>query len=265
MHGKTVLITGSTDSRSLGWTAAKLLATGDYGFSHIILSGRRDESGQQAAQELRGSLPQECQITISALTLDVTDSESIQNAVALLVSTDGLLGAFGGRLDVLVNNAGIGVPPNRVDASEGGMFLPTEKTTAADVMTIMNTNVAAVVELTNALLPLLAKSNAPRVINVSSARGSLTFESGLPSERTGGLVYNASKAALNMVTVMQSKNLPAFVTNLKVNAATPGHTKTPCCRMGTYIDLLAGTRTLEEGAGVIVHLATLADDGPSES
>jgi NAD(P)-dependent dehydrogenase (short-subunit alcohol dehydrogenase family) len=117
---------------------------------------------------------------------------------------------------VLVNNAGIAVPPNRVDVSEEGMFLPTEKTTAADVMTIMKTNVAAVVELTSvplfshtglclidcklltdALLPLLAKSDAPRIVNVSSARGSLSFESGLPSERTGSLVYNASKAALS--------------------------------------------------------------------
>ncbi|EEB94777.1 hypothetical protein MPER_06354 [Moniliophthora perniciosa FA553] len=119
-----------------------------------------------------------------------------------------------------------------------------------------------------------AKSEAPRVVNVSSARGSLSFEAGLPPERTGGLVYNASKAALStslihlywpltnytllsdMVTVMQSKNLLAFAPKLKVNAATPGHTETP-------FNNFTGTRTLEEGAAVIVHLATLPEDGPT--
>ncbi|ESK94848.1 short-chain dehydrogenase reductase sdr [Moniliophthora roreri MCA 2997] len=237
--GKTVLITGSTDSRSLGWTAAKLLAGGDYGFSHIILSGIKEDAGRKAAQELQRSLPQDSPVMISAINLDITDKVSVESAAALISSPVGPLSAYGGRLDVLAV-----------------WSCPLKKLQAEDMMYVMKTNVAAVVELTNALLPSLAKSEAPRVVNVSSARGSLSFEAGLPPERTGGMVYNASKAALNMVTVMQSKNLPAFAPKLKVNAATPGHTKTP-------FNNFTGTRALEEGAAVIVHLATLPEDGPA--
>uniref|UniRef100_A0A0W0GA14 NAD(P)-binding protein n=1 Tax=Moniliophthora roreri TaxID=221103 RepID=A0A0W0GA14_MONRR len=255
--GKTVLITGSTDSRSLGWTAAKLLAGGDYGFSHIILSGIKEDAGRKAAQELQRSLPQDSPVMISAINLDITDKVSVESAAALISSPVGPLSAYGGRLDVLAV-----------------WSCPLKKLQAEDMMYVMKTNVAAVVELTNALLPSLAKSEAPRVVNVSSARGSLSFEAGLPPERTGGMVYNASKAALStsfihlywcltnnalfsdMVTVMQSKNLPAFAPKLKVNAATPGHTKTP-------FNNFTGTRALEEGAAVIVHLATLPEDGPA--
>ncbi|EEB95116.1 hypothetical protein MPER_05968, partial [Moniliophthora perniciosa FA553] len=117
--GKTVLITGSTDSRSLGWTAAKLLAGGNYGFSHIILSGRKEDAGRKAAQELQRSLPQDSPIMISVITLDITDKTSIERAAALISSPLGPLNSYGGRLDVLVNNAGVAVPPNRIDASVG--------------------------------------------------------------------------------------------------------------------------------------------------
>lgn len=137
------------------------------------------------------------------------------------------------------------------------MFLQTELTTVEDMMSVLTTNVAAPVAVTNALLPLLAKSDQPRIVNVSSARGSLSFGSGLDPARTGAMVYNASKAALNMVTVMQSKNLPQLTKpNLKVNAASPGHVKTP-------FNNFTGLRTLEEGAAVYVHLATMPDDGPT--
>ena len=119
--------------------------------------------------------------------------------------------------------------------------------------------VTALIIPSDALLPLLAKSSAPRIVNTSSARGSLAFTAGLPAERTGALVYNASKAALNMTTVMQSLNLPhaAQNPNLKVNAASPGHVK-------TQFNGFTGARTPEAGAGVIVYLAMLPDAGISK-
>ncbi|KAH8833258.1 hypothetical protein DL96DRAFT_1585536 [Flagelloscypha sp. PMI_526] len=255
MSGKTVLVTGSTDSRSIGWNAAKLLASGDHGFSLVILSGRNEDKAKAAAEELQNSLPADSQVKISAVVLDVIDTTSIKNLAIQLQSDGGLLSPYGGRLDVLVNNAGVGVPPGRVDFNVN-MFLPTQDTTADDIMYVMKANVAAVVELTNQLLPALSLSAAPRVVNVSSARGSLSFAEGLPAERTGALVYNASKTALNMVTLMQSKNLPSIAPGIKVNAASPGHVK-------TTFNNFTGIRTLEQGVGVIVHLATLPEDGPT--
>lgn len=100
-------------------------------------------------------------------------------------------------------------------------------------------NVAAPIEVTNAFLPLLAKSDRPSVVHVSSARGSISFAESLPAERTGALVYNASKASLSasdvsvcavdapdMITVIQSKQLVSIIPNLRVNAACPGHCRT---------------------------------------
>ncbi|KAF7984803.1 hypothetical protein HWV62_11812 [Athelia sp. TMB] len=253
---RSALVTGSTDPSGLGFTAALLLAkTG--AFSKILLSGRRKDTAEVAAKELQSKLPTDSPTQIGYLVLDVTSSQSIADAAQTLSSPDGPLGAQAGVLDVLVNNAGIGAPPGRL--SPGEIFLKTDVTIAQDIVTVMATNVGAVVELTNALLPLLAKSSAPRVVNTSSARGSLAFTSGLPAERTGALVYNASKAALNMTTVMQSLNLPhaAQNSNLKVNAASPGHVK-------TQFNGFTGARTPEAGAGAIVYLAILPNDGISQ-
>lgn len=208
----------------------------------------------------------------------MTNESSIQAAVEQLSKKDGLLAVSHGALDVLINNAGVGAPPGRGGKGTNNMFLQTELTTAQDVNTVLATNVAAVVQVTNAFLPFLTKSSKPRIVNISSARGSLTFGSSLEPARTGALVYNTSKTALNMVTLMQAKNLPQHVKgklifftpsilpddphssfridNLKVNAASPGHVKTP-------FNNFTGIRTKEEGAAVYVHLATLDDDGPS--
>ncbi|SJX60014.1 related to NADP(+)-dependent dehydrogenase [Sporisorium reilianum f. sp. reilianum] len=248
---RTALITGSTDPQAIGFTAAFLLAS-QHDFS-IILSGRRDESVQQAVKALRAKLPPTA--SVHGIVLDVKDQGSIDSAVQELFDASGPLG--GGPLDVLINNAGVGAPPGRAGKGSNNMFLQVELTTAQDMVDVLTTNVAAPVAVTNALLPLLARSDKPRIVNVSSARGSLEFASGLEAARTGAMVYNTSKAALNMVTVMQSKNLPQQTKpNLKVNAASPGHVKTP-------FNNFTGLRTLEEGAAVYVHLATLADDGPT--
>lgn len=249
---RTALVTGSTDAQAIGFTAAFLLAS-KHGF-RVILSGRRKDAVDTAVKELRAKLGKEDGVL--GLTMDVTDAASIASAVESLSSSPFLVD---GALDVLVNNAGVGAPPGRGGKGTTTMFLQTEQTTAKDMIDVFSTNVAAVVDVTNAFLPLLSRSASPRIVNVSSQRGSLAFESGLEPARTGAMVYNASKSALNMVTVMQAKNLPGAIgkDNLKVNAASPGHVKTP-------FNNFTGLRTLEQGALVYVHLATLPDDGPSE-
>ncbi|KIS67608.1 uncharacterized protein UMAG_11113 [Mycosarcoma maydis] len=251
---RTVLVTGSTDPEALGFTAARLLAL-DHNFS-VILSGRRSQAVDGAVKLLTEQVQaRSCSARIHGLVLDVDDQASIDSAVEHLSDPAGPL--QGGGLDVLINNAGVGAPPGRGGKRTDNMFLQTELTTSADMIHVLTTNVAAPVAVTNALLPFLAKSDRPRIVNVSSARGSIAFASGLEPARTGAMVYNTSKAALNMVTLMQSKNLVAHTKpNLKVNAASPGHVKTP-------FNNFTGLRTLQEGAAVYVHLATLPDNGPT--
>lgn len=251
---RTALITGSSDPHAIGFTAARLLAQ-QHSFN-VILSGRRAQAVQVAVVKLKEELASSSSTTrVYGLVLDVDDQSSIDAAVLQLLHPSGPL--LGGALDVVINNAGVGAPPGRGGKGTNTMFLQTELTTSADMIKVLTTNVAAPVAVTNALLPLLSRSDRPRVVNVSSARGSLAFGSGLEAERTGAMVYNASKAALNMVTLMQAKNLPKHTgANLKVNAASPGHVK-------TAFNSFTGLRSLEEGAAVYVHLSTLPDDGPT--
>lgn len=251
---RTVLITGSTDPQAIGFTAARLLAL-EHNF-RVILSGRRPQAVEEAVKTLQDELTSTGSTAqVLGLTLDVDDQGSIDAAIARLSDSAGPLG--GGALDVLINNAGVGAPPGRGGKGTNNMFLQTELTTCDDMTQVLRTNVAAPVAVTNALLPLLARSDRPRVVNVSSARASLSFGSSLEAERTGAMVYNTSKTALNMVTLMQAKNLVAHTKpNLKVNAASPGHVKTP-------FNNFTGLRSLTEGAAVYVHLATLPDDGPT--
>lgn len=164
---KTALITGSTDPRAIGFTAGTLLAnTGNFGFVilsvssplpnavpfplhwwNIVEQGRRKEAAESAAAQLQSLLPHTSQTKIGYLVLNVTDSSSIKDAVKQLTSPDGPLGDYAGRLDVLVNNAGVGSPPGR-DTGQS-MFLQTELTTSEDIINVMATNVGAVVELTS--------------------------------------------------------------------------------------------------------------------
>ncbi|PWU59435.1 dehydrogenase, partial [Micromonospora globispora] len=172
--------------------------------------------------------------------LDVTDEASVAAAAKLVEHEYG-------HLDVLVNNAGI----VRAD----GAGLPSA-TTLATLREVYETNVFGVVAVTNALLPLLRKAPAARIVNVSSEVGSIA----VMTEPQGALFaltsvpYPSSKAALNMITAMYAKELRD--TPIKVNAANPGY-------CATDLNHHSGFRTPEEGAEVSVHLATLPADGPS--
>ncbi len=213
------LITGA--NKGLGFeTARRLKAHG-----HKVYIGVRDEHrGQTAADELG----------VAFVQLDVTDEDSVAAAAAALTRLEG-------RLDVLVNN--VGIPGPRKAA---------EDLTAADATEVFSTNVVSAVRVTHAFLPLLARSAAPAIVNVSSGLGSFaaTHDESRVESKVGLPLYSASKAALTMLTTEYAKLLP----HIRVNAADPGYT-------ATDFNGNSGPQTVTEGTDAIVRLATLDSDG----
>lgn len=211
------LITGA--NKGLGYeTARQLIARG-----HIVYVGSRDaDRGEAAASELGGWFVQ----------LDVTSDESVAAALATIDESEG-------RLDVLVNNAGV-------------------STTAMDgpeAWRVFDTNVIGIVRVTQAALPLLRKSENPVVVNVSSALGSFWAVTN-PERRQfhfPSIIYGSSKAAVSMLTVQYAKAMP----DIKVNAVEPGFTATELTPFSS-----AG-QPVEDGAAVIVRMATIDRDGPT--
>ncbi|MFF2519185.1 SDR family NAD(P)-dependent oxidoreductase [Streptomyces sp. NPDC058086] len=212
------LITGA--NKGIGFeTARQLLAVG-----HVVYLGARDvERGQQAAAALDAKFVQ----------LDVTDDASVHSALAAIDAAEG-------RLDVLVNNAGI--------LGDGALDGPT-------ALRAFDTNAVGLVRVTEAALPLLRKSANPTVVTVSSSAGSFwaVTNPDRPEYALPLALYSASKAAATMLTVQYAKAHPS----IKFNAVEPGTTAT---------DLTAAFgvgRTPEESARVVVRLATLDADGPT--
>ena len=225
----TALITGA--NKGIGIQTARLL--GARGMT--VLVGARDAGrGRQAEQELRAG-----GADARFVHLDVTDEASAQQAAKWIEAEFGML-------DILINNAGI---------ARGGAGRPSE-TTLATLRTVYETNVFGVVAVTNAMLPLLRRSPAARIVNVSSEVGSITSMTDPDGPMAGmaSVPYPSSKTALNMVTAMYAKELrdEGFL----VNAANPGY-------CATDLNGHHGFRTATQGAEVSVHLATLPDDGPT--
>ncbi|GLW46889.1 short-chain dehydrogenase [Streptomyces sp. NBRC 14336] len=219
----TTLITGA--NKGLGFeTARRLLEAG-----HTVYVGSRDEErGRRAAERLGARF----------VLLDVTDDVSV-TAAARTIEADG-------GLDVLINNAGI-------EARDAENRVPVPADTTADaVRTVFETNVFGVVRVTHAFLPLLQKSAAPVIVNVSSGLASLTALSdpASPAHFYAGLAYPASKSAVNMLTVQYAKAFP----QIRVNAVEPGFT-------ATDLNGRTGTQTVEEGAEIIVRMALAGEDG----
>ena len=210
-------------NKGLGFQAARGLIAA----GHTVYLGARDrQRGEDAAASLGARL----------VLIDVTSEDSVQAAAALIREQ-------AGHLDVPISNAGI----------SGARKHPGE-VTAADLQAVYDTNVFGVVRVTRAFLPLLQASSAPVIVNVSSGLGSLTittdpsrFESTLP-----GLAYPSSKAALNMITSQYAKVFPA----IRINAVDPGYT-------ATDLNGHRGTQTAEQGAVIIVRMATITPDGPT--
>ncbi|HEY9417319.1 MAG TPA: SDR family oxidoreductase [Pseudonocardia sp.] len=222
----TTLITGA--NKGLGYETARRLVEAGH---TVYLASRDDERGKAAAEELGAR----------AIQLDVTDDASVE-AAARTVEADG-------GLDVLINNAGIAAewkPDNTV--------IGAAEVTADLMRTTFETNVFGVVRVLHAFLPLLGRSAAPVVVNVSSGLASLERLS-TPGSRAydyPGVAYPTSKTAVNMITVQYAKAFPG----MRINAVEPGFT-------ATDLNGKSGVQTVEVGAEIIVRMARIGADGPT--
>lgn len=230
-HATVALVTGA--NKGIGRAVASELSAGGM---TVILGSRDPARGEEAANELRAAGRE-----VHAVTLDVTDAATIGEAAAFVEQ-------HFGRLDVLVNNAGI-----------SGSTAPLEASTApgtADldlVRQVFETNVFGVIAVTNTMLPLLRRSPQARIINVSSGVGSLahmTNPDHYMSHMPAHVAYPPSKTALNALTVQYAKDLQAE--SIDVNAVAPGACATDFTRhLGLEIP-----RTAADGAAIVVQLAT---------
>ena len=151
---------------------------------------------------------------------------------------------------MLVNNAG----HRSADARRS---VSTAAEVTADMMReVFETNAFGVVRVTHAFLPLLLRSAAPVMVNVSSGLGSMARMTtpGSPASAYPGVAYPASKAAVNMLTIQYAKAFPG----MRINAVEPGFT-------ATDLNMRQGTQTLQEGAEIIVRTAQVDSDGPTEA
>ncbi|NUT95169.1 MAG: SDR family oxidoreductase [Saccharothrix sp.] len=237
-HRTVALITGA--NKGIGRAAAEQLAAQGV----TVLIGARDaQRGAEAAEALRAVGGD-----VHAVVLDVTDQATAVEAAKWVEDRFG-------HLDVLVNNAAI---TGSGQVSPLAALDQVPSTVDVDmVRRVFETNVFGVITVTNALLPLLRRSPAPRVVNVSSAAGSLSLAAdpdgpfvGLPTSAA----YSPSKAALNALTVQYANELRKE--GILVNLADPGY-------VDTDINDHNGHLTPAQGAAVVVRLATLAADGPT--
>lgn len=238
MQNKPVaLITGA--NKGIGLQIAKDLAA--QGFT-VLVGSRNLERGEAAAKSIGADA--------RALQIDVANQGSIAAAAERIRSELG-------RLDVLVNNAGIshagkpGTPLEEIAKSGRPSVASLD-----EVRTVFETNVFGVIAVTQAMLPLLREAPAARIVNVSSSAGSLTINSdpNFPHRSMFGAVYSPSKTALNAITLAFAIELES--TGIKVNAACPGFTSTD-------LNNFAGTRTVQEAAREPVRLALLDENGPT--
>lgn len=223
---RNVLITGA--NKGIGLEVARRL--GEAGF-RVWLGARNLQSGEAAAAALR-----EKGADVRAIHLDLLDETTLSAAAAEIDKTDG-------RLDVLINNAGIN------DPRDG----PPGKTQMAAVRRIFETNFFGTLAVTQAMLPLLRQATSARVINQSSDLGSLTLQgnSDWKFAFVKSLGYSASKAALNMMTVQLAAELKT--SGVSVNSTNPGAT-------ATDLNQHRGHQTIEQGAAATVRLALLTGD-----
>lgn len=229
-QSEVALITGA--NKGIGYETARQL--GERGMT-VFVSARNEQRGEEATETLR-----EDGIDTRFVRLDVTDEATIEAAVR---SIDDEFG----RLDVLVNNAGVSLGGN---SNEGER--PPSEVTAGMMRRTYEVNVFGVVAVTHAMLPLLRRAPAGRIVNVSSELGSMALLAS-SKNRFNELAYNSSKAAVNAMTLVYAAELRDAVL---VNAAAPGYTS-------TALHDFSGGRPVEEGASFVVRAATLPADGPS--
>ncbi|MER7339326.1 SDR family oxidoreductase [Streptomyces sp. NPDC000075] len=229
---KIALVTGA--NKGIGYE----IAAGLGGLGYRVGVGARDETRRETAVgKLRAA-----GVDAFGVPLDVTDDRSVTDAAEQVER-------LAGRLDALVNNAGI--------SGEMGPGWEQDPT-ALDLevlRTVVDTNVMGVVRVTNAMLPLLRRSASPRIVNVSSSVGSLARQAD-PDTEVGPVMaaYAPSKSFLNGLTLQYARQFAG--TNILINAACPG-------LVATDFTGFHGPRTPEEGAAAAIRLATLPDGGPT--
>lgn len=226
---KTVLITGA--NKGIGYETARQLGALGY---IILIGSRNEEKGQEAVAALKKE-----DINAHFIQLDLAEQATIEAAAKQIEQQFS-------SLDILVNNAGIslgaGVAPSQFKLS--------------DLRETYETNFFGTIAVIQAMLPLLQQSPAGRIVNLSSGLGSLTYNSDPEHEfsRFNLLAYNSSKTALNAATIIFAKEFKD--SPIKINAADPGYT-------ATDLNGFRGLRSVQQGAGIVVRLATLEEDGPT--
>lgn len=220
------LVTGA--NKGIGHEISRQLASKGV---HVLMGARDATRGETAATGLRA-----LGLSAEYILIDVTSQQSVDAAAALIETRYG-------RLDILVNNAAIAID-----------WVPPTETTMDALRQTWETNVFGVVRVTQAMLGLLRKSKAGRIVNMSSGLASLTNTA---AGRYGSpylLAYCASKSAVNAVTLKFAAELSG--TPIKVNSADPGY-------VATDMNQHQGPRTVAQGAATPVRLALLPDDGPT--
>ncbi|MBI5878859.1 MAG: SDR family NAD(P)-dependent oxidoreductase [Chloroflexi bacterium] len=221
MSKRVALVTGG--NRGIGYEVCRQLAANSL---QVVLGARRAADGRRAADALRAS---GCDVEFCPL--DVADAASVSAARQIVEQQYG-------RLDVLVNNAGI-----YIDEDQSAFDVPLDT-----VRQTLEVNLFGAYETIRAFMPLMRRQQYGRVVNVSSGMGAFDEMGG------GSAGYRLSKTALNSLTRMMANELEG--TNIKVNAACPGWVRTD---MGGA----DAPRDVATGADTIVWLALLPDDGPS--
>lgn len=229
---KVALITGG--NKGIGYDLCRnLVQVGHF----VLLAARNETLGLGAIARLK----QEGAEAVKFLEIDTTKQETFTAAAKQIADTFG-------QLDVLINNAGINVegdgPPSVADLSA--------------IHKVLDTNFIGTLRVTQAMLPLLKKAPSARIVNVSSELGSMTLNSDPAWEHYNVKLigYNASKAAMNILTVQLAWELRG--TNVKVNSTNPGFTKTD-------LNNNQGTQPVEVGALAATRLALLDESGPTGS
>jgi len=237
-HQKVALVTGA--NKGIGRGAAEQLAA----LGMTVLIGARDpRRGEEAAAALRAAGGD-----AHAVTLDVTDPTTVQEAAKQVEERFG-------HLDVLINNAGI-TGSGQVSPEDAYDQVPSSVDLDM-VRAVFETNVFGVIAVTNAMLPLLRRSPAPRIVNVSSHAASLTITSdpdGPLATLLPSAAYSPSKTALCALTVQYANELRKD--GILINAVAPGY-------VDTESNNHTGFLTVAQGAAVLVRLATLGADGPT--